>query len=151
MENVIIPDEVIEVKYPDFEDYPLKKQLDLFTDEMAMNDGAMSTEVLLMKLGVNRDTYKKLIKESNYLKLVHDKGFAMRTAPHIGNAYETLGRNAVDGDAAALKMIMQTGDKLNPESVTLINQNLQHMDAKQLLKEAKQLQLELKELDEDEF
>ena len=102
-----------------------------------------------MNLGIPHDTYKLITKESNYIKTVHDKSMRMNLVPHLPAIYGKLGEDAEFGDAAAIKMAMQTGDKLNPENVTLINQNLVHMDMSQLVKELEQLKIEASELDDD--
>ena len=101
-----------------------------------------------MNLGISMDDYKLITSESNYTDMIHDKSYKMVLMPYIPRAYKKLGEDAEFGDAQAIKMVMQTGDKLSPEKVTLINQNLIHMDVNQLVKELDQLKIEAKELED---
>lgn len=137
------------VKYPEFSELPLNKQIDILTDEIASDVDGRSIEMVLEEVGATQDDYFKIIRDKNYAKMMHDKSYTYKMLPHLPSVYERLGQEAAGGDKVAMKLVLQTGDKLSPENVTIINENLLHMDTSQLKKELAQLMLEAEELGAD--
>ena len=70
--------------------------------------------------------------------------------PHLAAEYNKLGEEAEEGDKVAMKLVLQTGDKLATEKVVIIDEALLHMDHGQLKKELAQLMIEAEELGADE-
>lgn len=143
--DVIIP-EVTEPKYPGFSEFSQKKKVDLLSTEIAFKE--TSLEVVLMDLCISMEEYRKLAVTTDLLEQVSSKSKS-RLIPYMPEVWDRLGQDAVDGDPAKMKMLLQTTKELDIEGA-LHNVNLNHMDNTQLKKELEHLQLELSELIEDE-
>ena len=149
VENVIIP-EVVEVKYPDFESLPMLKKVDIITTEIAQDCGDRSIEMLLEDLGVTETEYILATQGSNYNKIMADKSYNSQVSAKMPQVMRRMADDAINGDATAIKTVMQMSGKLTPETVVLHDQRLAHMDVKQLSNELKQLMIEAKELEDQE-
>ena len=145
-EDTIIP-ELIEPKYPGFDNLAIHKQVEILSTELAINPG-VPIDILLPDIGCSQETYVKITLQKGWGDKLRDKCKAIQMTPHMAKIFQTTALDAADGDPAKLKIAMQMYDVLTPETQTIINQNLLHMERPQLIKEMEQTLEEAKELQE---
>lgn len=140
-----IPEVLPPIKYPDFSELHHQEKLEILTDAMLIRDPSEGIEVMFRDYGITQEQYKDIIANPEYVKLLRDKSTREKFAPFIPTIFETLGREAANGDDSKLKAALQTIGTLAPDNSVFINQNIQKMTDEELALETEKLLLELKD------
>lgn len=142
--------ELIQPRHPNFSKLNKLEQFEVFMEEMVNRDPRQSLDLFLVETGISKKEYNRLVKHEDYVNEMHDRSLREKFAPYLPAIYDAMGREAANGDMTAIKTALQSGGKIGPENMTLINQNLLNMGRDELEQELKLLMDEVKSRGEEE-
>lgn len=144
-----IPEKKVPVVYKNFKDLDWEKKIDVLSDEIVHRDVDEPIELMLKRIGVKWDIYKRISADVEYQKMVADKAFRENIVPYIPLVYETMSKGAIKGDPAKMRLFLEKNKDILPIAATLVNQNIVNMTNDELQLAAEKLARKLGGKEED--
>ena len=147
----VIPVEDLDVKYPNFTTFTDEAKFHIVTDELILNCNRVEAQLLMEQLGIPWDEYITVTEHPDYIRTMHDKSARQNLVPYIPAIYNKMGQKASEGDVAMTKLVLQHGNEVGPDSLTLVkNDYLLNMTDDELAREIDNVKQKLLELGSDD-